>query len=60
MIFLFIVIMFLVFFLRIEVIGEAKADVVVAEVAPRGSLLIGCLVSTEAIFVVEDILELQT
>ena len=59
MIFLFIVIRFLVFFLRIEVIGEAKADVVVAEVAPRGGLLVGCLVCSEAIFIVEDIFELQ-
>jgi hypothetical protein len=42
------------------VIGEAEADVVVTEVAPRGSALIGSLRFIEAIFVVEDILELQT
>ena len=41
------------------VIGEADADVVVAEVAPRGGLLVGGLVGTEAVLVVEDILELQ-
>ena len=40
-------------------IGEADADVVMAEVAPRGGLLVGGLVGTEAVLVVEDILELQ-
>ena len=54
-----IVFCMLFLFLGIEVIGEADANVMVAEVAPRGGLLVGGLVGTEAVLVVEDILELQ-
>lgn len=51
--------LFLVLFLCIEVVGEGDADVVVAEVAPRGDLLVGCLLTPAAVFVVENVVELQ-
>ena len=50
---------YLLLLLCVEVVCEPDADVVVAEVVPRGGLLVGGLLATAAVLVVQDVVELQ-
>lgn len=46
-------------FLRIQMVPEADAEVMMAEVTPRGGLLISCLLAPSVILVVKNVVELQ-
>ena len=50
---------YLLLLLCVKVICEPDADVAVAEVVPRGGLLVGGLLAMAAVLVVQDVVELQ-